>query len=48
MGYVACAAGAPAASLLQARYEIDLAGTRVAAIPALRPWHDPDGARLRG
>jgi 4-methylaminobutanoate oxidase (formaldehyde-forming) len=47
MGYVACTAGAPAASLLDARYEIDIAGRRVAAAAALRPWHDPDGARLR-
>jgi glycine cleavage system aminomethyltransferase T len=48
MGYVACTAGAPAESLLSGRYEIDIAGTRVAAAPALRPWHDPAGARLRG
>ena len=47
MGYVACAAGAPAERLLSARYEIDLAGTRVPATPSLRAWHDPTGARLR-
>ena len=47
MGYVACTAGAAAESLLSARYEIDIAGTRVAARPALRAWHDPGGQRLR-
>jgi len=47
MGYVACTAGAPAESLLDARYEIDIAGTHVAATPALRAWHDPHGERLR-
>jgi len=48
MGYVACEAGAAAESLLAARYEIDVAGIRVAATAALRPWHDPKGERLRG
>jgi heterotetrameric sarcosine oxidase gamma subunit len=47
MGYVACTAGAPAESLLAARYEIDIAGTRIPARAALRPWHDPAGRRLR-
>jgi hypothetical protein len=47
MGYVRCAPGAPAEALLSARYAIDLAGTRVAATPSLRAWHDPSGARLR-
>ena len=47
MGYVACTAGAAAESLLSARYEVDIAGTRVAARPALRAWHDPGGRRLR-
>jgi len=41
MGYVACTAGAPAESLLSARYEIDIAGTRIAATPALRAWVAP-------
>ena len=48
MGYVACEAGAAAESLLDARYEIDIAGVRVAATPAVRAWHDPKGERLRG
>jgi len=47
MGYVECALGAPAGTLLAGRYEVDLAGTRVAATAALRAWHDPTGARLR-
>jgi heterotetrameric sarcosine oxidase gamma subunit len=47
MGYVACPAGAPPETLLDARYEIDLAGVRVPARASLRPWHDPTGARLR-
>ena len=47
MGYVRCEAGAALASLLDARYEIDIAGVRVPATASLRPWHDPSGARLR-
>jgi 4-methylaminobutanoate oxidase (formaldehyde-forming) len=47
MGYVACTAGAPADALLDERYEIDIAGTRVAATAALRAWHDPGGQRPR-
>jgi len=47
MGYVACEPGAAAASLLAARYEIDIAGTRVPATAALHAWHDPKGERLR-
>jgi len=47
MGYVRCAPGAPAESLLGGRHEIDIAGTRVAAAVSLRAWHDPTGARLR-
>jgi 4-methylaminobutanoate oxidase (formaldehyde-forming) len=47
MGYVRCAPGAPAEGLLDGRYEIDIAGTRVAAAVSLRAWHDPAGARLR-
>jgi len=41
MGYVACTAGAPAESLLGARYEIDIAGARIGARPALRAWVAP-------
>ena len=48
MGYVACEPGAAAESLLDARYEIDIAGVRVAATPALRAWHDPKSERPRG
>lgn len=47
LGYAACPPGAAVDALLDARYEIDIAGTRVAATPALRAWHDPQGARLR-
>ena len=47
MGYVRYEAGAALASLLDARYEIDIAGVRVPATASLRPWHDPSGARLR-
>jgi 4-methylaminobutanoate oxidase (formaldehyde-forming) len=47
LGYVACRPGATAESLLEARYQVDIAGARVAAMPALRAWHDPHGTRLR-
>ena len=51
MGYVACgsAAGADdAAQLLQGRYEIEVAGVRVAATASLQPWYDPKGLRIKG
>ena len=47
MGYGACEPGAAPETLLGGRYEIDVAGLRVAATPSLRAWHDPEGARLR-
>jgi glycine cleavage system aminomethyltransferase T/glycine/D-amino acid oxidase-like deaminating enzyme len=47
MGYVACAPGERAAGLLAGPYEIDIAGSRVAATAALRAWHDPAGDRMR-
>jgi glycine cleavage system aminomethyltransferase T/glycine/D-amino acid oxidase-like deaminating enzyme len=47
MGYVACEPGTAAESLVDAGYEVDIAGTRVGATPALRAWHDPRGERLR-
>ena len=47
MGYVRCTPGSPAETVQDGRYEIDIAGTRVAARVSLRAWHDPMGARLR-
>ncbi len=47
MGYVPCR-GESAAQVLASAYEIDVAGTRVAADASLRPFHDPDGTRMRG
>ncbi|TNF21655.1 MAG: FAD-dependent oxidoreductase [Rhodobacteraceae bacterium] len=46
LGYVPCP-GESAAEVLASRYEIDVAGTRVAAEAALKPLHDPRGARVR-
>ncbi len=47
MAYVPCA-GEVAAQVLASRYEIDVAGVRVPAEAALRPLHDPTGARAKG
>ncbi|MEC3860845.1 FAD-dependent oxidoreductase [Mesobacterium sp. TK19101] len=46
MGYVPCA-GESAEQILASRYEIDVAGTRVAAEVSLKPMYDPTGARAR-
>lgn len=46
MGYVPCR-GESAQDILASRYEIEIAGRRVAAEASLRPMYDPDGARVR-
>jgi 4-methylaminobutanoate oxidase (formaldehyde-forming) len=46
LGYVPCP-GEDAAQLLASRYEIDVAGTRVAAEASLRPMYDPKSERVR-
>src|SRR5712691_1092978 len=48
MGYVPLVAGERPESLLTARWEIDVEGTRVSATPSLRAWHDATGARMKG
>ncbi|MGF1446826.1 MAG: glycine cleavage T C-terminal barrel domain-containing protein, partial [Pikeienuella sp.] len=47
LGYVPQAPGEGAAQLLAARYEIDVAGTRVPAQPSLKPLYDPKSLRVR-
>ncbi|MDF1717054.1 MAG: FAD-dependent oxidoreductase [Antarcticimicrobium sp.] len=46
MGYVPCA-GETAQQVLASRYEIDVAGTRVAAEVSLKPMYDPKSERVR-
>ncbi|WP_413875066.1 GcvT family protein [Albidovulum sp.] len=46
MGYLPCA-GEGAEALTGSRYEIEIAGRRVAAEVSLRPLYDPDGERVR-
>jgi glycine cleavage system aminomethyltransferase T len=46
MGYVPCK-GEDAASVLASSYEIDVAGTRVAAEASLRPMYDPKSERVK-
>ena len=46
MGYVPAPGESPQ-DLLASRWEIDVAGTRVAAEASLRPLHDPKGERMR-
>ena len=50
MGYVKCVdgAGIDAAWLDAGRFEVDLAGTRLAAKVSLRCPYDPSGARIKG
>jgi glycine cleavage system aminomethyltransferase T len=47
LGYVGCDAAETSAAVTASRYEIDIAGDRVAAKAAHRPMHDPSGDRLR-
>ena len=47
MGYAPLAPGETHADLLAARWEVDIAGTRVGATASLRPWWDPTGARMK-
>jgi glycine cleavage system T protein len=47
LGYVPCGAGGHAEELLAQQYEIEVAGTRVAATASLKPLYDPTGARIR-
>ena len=46
LGYVPCT-GESAEALLASAYEIEVAGTRVAAEASLRPLYDPTGVRTR-
>ena len=46
LGYVPCA-GESAQEVLASRYEIDVAGTRVAATASLRPLYDPKSERVK-
>ncbi len=46
LGYVPCP-GEDAASLLASSYEIEVAGTRVAAAASLKPMYDPKSERMR-
>lgn len=47
LGYVPCRSGETAEEVLAGRYEIEIAGRRVAAIPSLRPFYDPGNERIR-
>ena len=49
LGYVPCREpGEPAAEMLAARYEIEVAGRRFAARASLAPLYDPKSERMRG
>ena len=47
LGYVPCRVGQSAEEILAQRYEIEVAGTRVAATASLKPFYDPTSARIR-
>jgi 4-methylaminobutanoate oxidase (formaldehyde-forming) len=47
LGYVPCRPGEGSAELLGSRYEIEVAGLRVAASATERPFYDPSGLRAR-
>jgi len=48
LGYVPCSEpGEKAASMLDSTYEIEVAGTNVAAIASLKPLYDPKSERMK-
>ena len=47
LGYVRSRGDETAEELLASRYEIEVAGRRIAATATLRPFYDPTGTRLR-
>ena len=47
LGYVPCEIGMSDADLLASRYEIEVAGERIAAIASLKPLYDPSSLRIR-
>ena len=47
LGYVPCEGGESAADQVASTYEIDIAGTRIAAEASVRPFYDPSGARMK-
>lgn len=47
LGYVRCPVGQPPDAMLDARFEIEVAGTRVPATASLAPLYDPAGTKLR-
>ena len=48
LGYVPCPNRETEVDLLASRYEIEVAGRRLAATATLKPFHDPANARIRG
>ena len=46
LGYVPCA-GQSVAEVLASTYEIDVAGTRVAATASIKPMYDPKSERVK-
>ena len=48
LGYVPCAApGEKGSEMLADAYEIEVAGTRVAATASLKPMYDPKSERMK-
>ena len=47
MGYVPCPDGETGAEMLSSSYEIDVAGTKIAAIASLKPLLDPKAERMK-
>ncbi|TVQ52831.1 MAG: FAD-dependent oxidoreductase [Rhodobacteraceae bacterium] len=47
LGYAPCEPGEKPADMLASDYEIEVAGTRFAALASLKPLYDPDAQRMR-
>ena len=47
LGYVPCEPGATVKQMLDANYEIDVAGVRVQADASLKPLYDPSGEKVK-
>ena len=47
LGYVPCEPGATVKQMLDAYYEIDVAGVRIQADASLKPFYDPSGEKVK-
>ena len=47
LGYVSCDSADTDTDILEAQYEIMVAGQRISAVASVRPMYDPSGSLMR-